>query len=69
MYNCVIDFQMAFDTIKHDMILNVFNSFGVDREIARLLQTIYTNSKAAVQVGMRARGLVRAERVSIQAEN
>ena len=50
-FNCFIDFQKAFDTIKHDMIWNVLNSFGVDIKITRLLQNIYANSKAAVQVG------------------
>ena len=50
--NCFIDFQKAFDTIKHiDLIWNVLNSFGVDIKITRLLQNIYANSKAAVQVG------------------
>mgnify|MGYP003525025346 CR=1 FL=1 len=33
------------------MIWNVLNSFGVDIKITRLLQNIYANSKAAVQVG------------------
>ena len=50
-FNCFKDFQKAFDKIKHDMIWNVLNSFGVDIKITRLLQNIYANSKAAVQVG------------------
>ncbi len=50
-YNCFIDFRKAFDTIKHELIWAVMESFGVDSKITRLLQHIYSSSMAAVKVG------------------
>jgi hypothetical protein len=49
-YNCFIDFQRKFDTMKHDMILAVLKSLGLENKIASLLQNIYQTSKAAVRV-------------------
>jgi hypothetical protein len=51
-YNCFIDFQRKFDTMKQDMISAVLKSLGLESKIATLLQNIYKTSKAAVRVGV-----------------
>ena len=50
-YNCFIDFQKAFDTIKHEIIWAVLESFGVNHKITRITRNIYGNSMAAVKIG------------------
>ena len=50
-YNCFIDFQKAFDTIKHKIIWAVLKSYGVDSQIITLLKRIYEKSESAVRVG------------------
>ena len=51
-YNCFIDFQKAFDTIKHKIIWMVLKSYGVDNKMVTLLQQIYGKSRSAVRIGM-----------------
>ena len=50
-YNCFIDFQKAFDTIKHKIIWAMLNSYGVDTKMVTLLQKIYEKSQSAVRIG------------------
>ena len=51
LYNCFVDFQNAFDTVKHSIIWAVLRSYGVENKLVRLLQQIYKKSKAAVRIG------------------
>jgi hypothetical protein len=50
-YNCFIDFQKAFDTIKHKIIWAMLKSYGVDTKMVTLLQNIYEKSQSAVRIG------------------
>jgi len=50
-YNCFIDFQKAFDTIKHKIIWAMLKSYGVETKIITLLQNIYKKSQSAVRIG------------------
>lgn len=50
-YNCFVDFQKAFDTIKHKIIWMVLKSYGVDNKVITLLQQIYGKSRSAVRIG------------------
>jgi hypothetical protein len=50
-YNCFIDFQKAFDTIKHKIIWAMLKSYGVDTKMVTLLQKIYEKSLSAVRIG------------------
>jgi hypothetical protein len=50
-YNCFIDFQKAFDTIKHKIIWAMLKSYGVDTKMVTLLQEIYEKSQSAVRIG------------------
>jgi Reverse transcriptase (RNA-dependent DNA polymerase)/Endonuclease-reverse transcriptase/Domain of unknown function (DUF6451) len=50
-YNCFIDFQKAFDTIKHKIIWATLKSYGVETKMITLLQNIYEKSQSAVRIG------------------
>ncbi|CAM4940035.1 unnamed protein product [Rotaria socialis] len=50
-YSCFIDFQKAFDTIKHKIIWAMLKSYGVDAKMITLLQKIYEKSQSAVRIG------------------
>ena len=50
-HNCFIDFQKAFDTIKHEIIWAVLKSYGVNTKMVTLLQKIYEKSQTAVRIG------------------
>ncbi|CAF5104682.1 unnamed protein product [Rotaria magnacalcarata] len=49
-YNCFIDFQKAFDAIKHKIIWAVLKSFGVENKMITLLKHIYEKAQSAVRV-------------------
>ncbi|CAF4143408.1 unnamed protein product, partial [Rotaria magnacalcarata] len=51
LYNCFIDFQKAFDTIKHKIIWAVLRSYGVENKLVILLEQIYEKSQSAVRIG------------------
>ena len=50
-YNCFIDFQKAFDTIKHKIIWATLKSYGVETKMVTLLQKIYEKAQSAVRIG------------------
>ena len=50
-YNCFIDFQKAFDMIKHKIIWAVLKSYGVQSKMIILLKKIYEKSQSAVRIG------------------
>ena len=49
--NCFIDFQKAFDTIKHKVIWAVLWSYGIEEKMVTLLQKIYEKAQSAVRIG------------------
>ena len=49
-YNCFIDFQKAFDTIKHKVIWAVLRSCGKEEKMVTLLQKIYDKAQSAVRI-------------------
>ena len=50
-YNCFIDFQKAFDTIKHKVIWATLKSYGVETKMVTLLENIYESAQSAVRIG------------------
>ena len=50
-YNCFIDFQKAFDTIKHKVIWAVLRSYGIEEKMVTLLQKMYEKAQSAVRIG------------------
>jgi Reverse transcriptase (RNA-dependent DNA polymerase) len=51
MCNCFVDFQKAFDSIKHDIIQATFKSYGVGKTLTTLLYRMLKQATAAVRVG------------------
>lgn len=50
-YNCFIDFQKAFDTIKHKIMWATLESYGVEPKMVSLLRKIYEKAQSAVRIG------------------
>lgn len=50
-YNCFIDFQKAFDSIKQDITWATFRSYGVGKRLTQILKDIGERSKSAVKFG------------------
>jgi Reverse transcriptase (RNA-dependent DNA polymerase) len=50
-YNCFVDFQKAFDSIKHETIQATFKSYGAGKTLTTLLYRMLKQAKAAVRVG------------------
>ena len=50
-YNYFIDFQKAFDTIKHKVIWAVLRSHDKREKTVTVLQKIYENAQSAVRIG------------------
>ena len=51
MYNCFVDFQKAFDSIKLDIIWATLRSYGVGKRLVQILRDMGERSKMAVKVG------------------
>ena len=50
-FNCFIDFRKAFDSIRHDVTWATLRSYGVGKNLIRILQNICEISQSAVRVG------------------
>ena len=50
-YNCFIDFQKAFDSVRHDILQATLKSFGVGRRLTQLLNYACSEAKSAVRIG------------------
>ena len=50
-FNCFINFQKVFNTIKHKIIWATLKSYGVETKMVTPLQKIYENAQSAVRIG------------------
>ena len=50
-YNCFVDFQKAFHSIKQDIIRATLRSHGIGKRLTHILQDIGERSKAAIKIG------------------
>jgi Reverse transcriptase (RNA-dependent DNA polymerase) len=50
-YNCFVNFQRTFDSIKHDNIQATFKSYRVGKTLTTLLYRMLKQATAAVRVG------------------
>ena len=62
LYMCFVDFEKAFDTVKHDCLIETLKRYGVDGRDLRVLSQLYWEQKAAVRVGEEASEWFRVER-------
>ena len=51
MHICFIDYKKAFDRLKHEILLKKLQEVGIDDKDLRIIQNIYYEQKASVQVG------------------
>jgi len=50
-YNCFVDFQKAFDSIRHNVTYAMLKSYRVGNRLVGILQNIGEISKSTVKVG------------------
>ena len=53
LYICFVDFEKAFDRIKHDDLMKMLEELKVDGKDLRLIKNLYWKQEAAVRVGNR----------------
>ena len=51
LYICYVDYEKAFDKVRHQDLFNILNNIGLDGKDLRLMENLYWNQKAAVRVG------------------
>ena len=49
--SCFIDYSKAFDTVKHESLVELLQSLDVDKSETRLLTNLYWKQTAAVRCG------------------
>ena len=49
MYTCFIDYSKAFDTVKHESLIETLKGFDIETRDIALLTNIYWNQRAAVR--------------------
>ena len=50
-YTCFIDYSKAFDTVKHESLMELLQSLDVDKLETRLLTNLYWKQAAAIRCG------------------
>ena len=48
-YICFIDYSKAFDTVKHEPLIDLLQSLDIDSQDVKLLANLYWNQEAAVR--------------------
>ena len=51
LYICFVDFEKAFDTVKHDCLIEVMKKYGIDQADIRMMAELYWKQRAVVRVG------------------
>jgi len=49
-YACFIDYQKAFDNVKHDKLIKILDNVGVDKGDLRIISNVYWNQRAVIRV-------------------
>ena len=50
MYLCFVDFEKAFDRVKHEEMVQMLTDIGVDGKDVRLIANLYWDQRAAVRI-------------------
>ena len=50
LYVCFIDYEKAFDRVKHGELIRLLERIGVDGKDLRMIENLYWNQKAAVKI-------------------
>lgn len=49
-YVCFIDYQKAFDRVKHDKLMTLMQEIGIDNKDLRIIRNIYYNQTAKIKI-------------------
>ena len=61
-YLCFIDYEKAFDTVRHQEMLGMLARLGVDEKDLRVIKNLYYQQRAAVRVGDELTDMVEIKR-------
>ena len=50
-YICFVDFEKAFDRVKHNKLIEILSNIGVYKDDIRIIQSLYWEQEASVRVG------------------
>ena len=50
-YLCFVDYEKAFDKVRHNELMNILKQIGVDGKDLRLIKNIYEMQRVALQLG------------------
>ena len=50
-YVCFVDFEKAFDRVRHNKLVQILLNVGVDKNDIRIIQNLYWSQEAAVRIG------------------
>ena len=51
MYVCFVDFEKAFDRVRHNKLVQILLNIGIDINDIRIIKTLYWTQEAAVRIG------------------
>ena len=51
LYFCFIDYEKAFDRVKHENLIKMLKNINIDGKDLRIIKNLYWSQKAAVRVG------------------
>ena len=51
LYMCFVDFEKAFDRVRHELVIDRLRGIGADEADVRLLTNLYWEQKAVVKIG------------------
>ncbi|XP_073823143.1 uncharacterized protein [Musca autumnalis] len=49
-FMCFVDYEKAFDTVKHDKLMEILTSIGIENNDIRCIKNLYWNQTASVEV-------------------
>lgn len=49
-YICFIDYQKAFDRVRHDVLMSILENIGLDDRDLRVIRNIYYNQSAVIRI-------------------
>ena len=58
----LFDFEKAFDTVKHNRLIETLKKYGVDGRYIRVMAKLYWQQKAVVRVGEKVSYSINIER-------
>ena len=61
-YLCFVDFEKAFDTVRHEDMIDILRGIGLDDKDVRIIEKLYWDQEAAVKIGQERTAWVKIKR-------